>query len=204
MCFGGVTLYPFFSSTIMKVPKIQDKILALRLLHRDPEAFGQLYDLYVTSIYRFIYLKVSSTQDAEDLTSEVFLKIWNYVSKLDEPVGNLRALLYRTARNSVIDFYRRRSHEISAAIDEEAVLQVVDDRQQSLIDEIDAKVEMRTVEHVLRHMKDEYREVLVLYYLNGLSVAEVADALEKSKGAVRVLIHRALNTIRELLSEHER
>ena len=70
----------------MDSSKFQEKLLLIRLQKKDPEAFAQIYDLYVTPIYRFIYFKVSSKQDAEDLTSEVFLKIWQYIAETDHTI----------------------------------------------------------------------------------------------------------------------
>ena len=116
----------------MKSSKIQDKILLIRLKKRDPEAFARVYDMYVTPIYRFIYFKVSRRQDAEDLTSEVFMKVWKYVATTDEDIENLRALLYRSARNIVIDFYRSNAkREITQ--DFEILSNIRDEKQQSLL-----------------------------------------------------------------------
>ena len=67
----------------------KEQLLLIRLKKKDKDAFAQLYDLYVTSIYRFIFFKVPTRQDAEDLTSETFLKIWNYLSDTDDEIKNL-------------------------------------------------------------------------------------------------------------------
>ena len=72
---------------------------------RDPEAFARLYDKYVSQIYRFVLLKLPSKEDAEDLTSETFLKSWRYLQENRE-VTEFRGLLYRIARNAIVDWYR--------------------------------------------------------------------------------------------------
>ena len=165
----------------MPSSKFQEKLLVLRLRKKDPEAFTQIYDLYVTPIYRFIYFKVATRQDAEDLTSEVFLKIWQYVTETEEKIENLRALLYKIARNLVIDFYRQ-SAKKDITRDQELLSNVRDERQQSLLSQIETEFEMKSIEKVLRLMKDEYREVIILRFIEELSIREIADILDKSKG----------------------
>ncbi|MFA6254858.1 MAG: RNA polymerase sigma factor [Patescibacteria group bacterium] len=187
----------------MPTSKLQEKLLLLRLKKKDPEAFAQIYDLYVTPIYRFIYFKVATRQDAEDLTSEVFLKIWQYVTETDEKIENLKALLYKAARNLVIDFYRQSARK-DFTQDQESLLNVEDYRQQSLLFQIDTEFEMKNIEKVLRQMKDEYREIVILRFIEELSISEIANVLDKSKGSVRVLLHRAIKVCRELLNKNER
>lgn len=184
----------------MSSSKIQDKLLLVRLKNRDPEAFAKVYDLYVTPIYRFIYFKVSTRQDAEDLTSEVFLRVWQYVGETEDIIENLRALIYKIARNLVIDFYRRRSRAEYVVADD-VLENIQDTHQQSLLNEIEAKVDIRNIEHIMRKLKDEYREVIVLRFIEDLSISEIADILDKSKGSVRVILHRALKVTRELINQ---
>ena len=187
----------------MNTSKLQEKLLLLRLKKKDPEAFAQVYDLYVTPIYRFIYFKVSTHHDAEDLTSEVFLKTWHYITDKEKPIENLKALLYKTARNLVIDLYRRRAKS-EFVRDDEAMANIEDKNQQSLLEQIETKAEMRNIEVVLRRMKDEYREVIILRFIEELSISEIAKVLDKSKGAVRVLVHRALKVARDLLKKDQK
>jgi RNA polymerase sigma-70 factor (ECF subfamily) len=184
----------------MTVSKIHEKLLLARLRKKDPDAFGEMYDLYVTPIYRFIYLKVSSRPDAEDLTSDVFLRTWQYVTTTDKSIGNFRALVYRIARIAVIDFYRRRAKQ-ELASDDEMLSQVVDERQQSLLQEIDISIDVDKVHLVLQQMKDDYREVIILRYIEQLSVRDIAIILGKSSGAVRVLLSRSLKVARGLLDQ---
>lgn len=185
----------------MKPSKIQEKLLLLRLRKRDTDAYTEVYNYYVTPIYRFIYFKVSNRQDAEDLTSEVFLKIWQFVTETEDEIENLRALIYRSARNIVIDYYRRKASQTYAQADE--VLEAVpDERQQRLLERAEGTIEMKTIEQVLHKMKDEYREMILLRYVEDFSISEIANILNKSKGSVRVQLHRALKIARELSQEH--
>jgi RNA polymerase sigma-70 factor (ECF subfamily) len=185
----------------MQPSNLQDNLLLLRLKKKDPEAFAKVYDLYVTPIYRFIYFKVSNQQDAEDLTSEVFLKVWQYATETEDIIENFRALIYKIARNAVIDFYRQRARG-DLVQDEETLMGIKDDRQQSFLKQIEVEFDFKNIELVLRRVKDEYRDVIVLRYIDGLSTKEIARILDKSHGSVRVLLHRALNVIREIINQN--
>ena len=185
----------------MKSSKINEKLLLIRLKKKDPDAYGEIYDLYVTPIYRFIYFKVATQQDAEDLTSEVFLKIWVYITDTDHKIDNLRALLYRTARNLVIDSYRKKAKR-DLVQGTEVLNTIADEKQQSLLVNIEIGIEMKNIEKILRKMKDEYREVLILRYIEELSISEIAKVLEKTKGSVRVVLHRALKVARDLSNQN--
>ncbi len=176
----------------MKNP-FEDKILFLRVINKDHEAYGRFYDLYVDKIYRFIYFKISSAEDAKDLTSEVFLRTWQYI-KDDKEIKNLNAFIYMVAKNAIIDFYRSRARKDE---NEEFVsvghLNIADDSllAQQLNDSDTAEV-LKS----LAALKDEYREVIVLHYLNELSIKEIALILDKTPGNVRVLLYRALSALR--------
>src|SRR3989338_3490757 len=91
---------------------LKQRILLNQLKAQDPQAFAEFYDQYVSRIYRFIFFKVSSVSDAQDLTSEVFLKTWQYLKESpQEEIKNLSAWVYRLARNTVIDWYRQQNKQ---------------------------------------------------------------------------------------------
>lgn len=164
--------------------------------NKDPEAFAKVYDLYIDKIYRFVYFKVSDKELAQDFSSEVFLKTWEYINTGKE-IQNLNALLYATARNIVIDHYRRKSLQnisLDEAIghDEEAL--TVDDAHQLM-----NKIDVAQLEKFLLELKDEYREVLLLKYIEDFDTAQIAQIMGKKAGAVRVLLHRATKSLKELL-----
>ncbi|PIS04788.1 MAG: hypothetical protein COT81_04545 [Candidatus Buchananbacteria bacterium CG10_big_fil_rev_8_21_14_0_10_42_9] len=181
--------------------KIKEQVLLIRAKNGDTEAFGEIYDLYVDRIYRFIFFKISSHEEAEDLTAEVFLKAWRYIQdEATRAVGNLNALLYRTARNLVIDHYRTSNREIS--LEAEEVLDVLDTSSQpSLLDQVEVLSEIAQLEKYLTQLKDEYREIIILRYIDELDTAEVAEIIEKSKGATRVLLHRSLAQLKKLIED---
>jgi RNA polymerase sigma-70 factor, ECF subfamily len=183
----------------MKNP-FAEKILFLRVKNKDHQAYGEFYDLYIDKIYRFIYFKVNSVDDAQDLTSEVFLKVWQHIRD-DKKIRNLNAFTYMVARNAVIDFYRqkcRKEENEESATDNNITL--IDQESDLLVKQIKDS-EAAEVLAELKHLKDEYREAIILHYLDQLSIKEIAQVLNKTPGASRVLIHRATNALKEAVNK---
>lgn len=184
----------------MKKNSLQEKYLIFRIKHsKDPQAYAQLYDFYVDRIFRFILFKVKTVEDAEDITSEVFLKTWNYIRTTQKRIENLNALLYKMSRNAVVDYYRSKQRTEELMSDEDQFKKIM--RARDLDQEIDNKFELKNIENYLNQLKDEYREVIILRYVEEFSINEIAQILEKTKGNVRVLLHRAMQRLRELMGE---
>ncbi len=183
---------------------LKEKFLLFRIrAKKDPDAFGLVYDAYVKQIYRFVYFKVSSAEQAEDLTSETFLKAWQYLKEKRE-VPHLQALLYSIARSVVIDYYRRSACERGdVPADDEQLSELSEAGSEKLLRDVETKFDMTLVIEKLRGLKDEYREVVVMKYLDELTTGEIADALGKSAANVRVLLHRATRALSDII-EHDR
>lgn len=176
----------------MKSP-LNLKILFLKVKNQDPEAFGKFYDLYVTRIYRFVFFKINSVSDAQDITSEVFLKLWQSI-KEGKDIKNINAFTYMIARNMVIDFYRQ-NHKFDEPISEEH--DNIPDDQKDLLRQQIMDSELSSVLKGIENLKDEYKEVIILKYLDELSISEIASVVGKSNGAVRVLLYRATKALKE-------
>lgn len=178
----------------------KEKELISRVVSGDKEAFTQLYDFYAPKIFRFIRLKVGSQALAEDLSSESFLRIWEYLQEEEREIEeSFQALLYKIARNLIIDYYKRKSSQ-EVLID--------DDFQEFLLkqpakDEIRSKEIADQIHKALINIKEEYQDVIIWYYIDELSVSEIAKILGKSQGAIRVLIHRGLRSLKGHLEEFE-
>lgn len=184
--------------------RLKEKFLLFRIrAKKDPEAFGEIYDAYVAPIYRFIYFKVSSAEQAEDLTSETFLKAWQYL-KEKRDVPHLQALLYSVARSVVIDYYRAAANERGdVSLEDSQASQLTDDNSAKLLRDIDTKFDTTQVIEKLRRLKDEYREVIVMKYLDELTTHEIASVLGKSPANVRVLLHRATKALSGVISHDQ-
>lgn len=185
----------FFTSSRM-TGKIREKILLYKIQTRlDPEAFAELYDLYVKQIYRFVFFKVSSHEEAEDITSEVFLKTWNYLQENKE-ITSFSGLLYRVARNSIVDLYRARAAKPEQLLEEDAE---IGDGGRWYAD-FSTQVEAQKIVLAIKKLKQEYQEVITLRYIDELELDEIAEITGKGKIAVRVTLHRAINKLKAVLS----
>ena len=184
----------------MSAKRIKDKILYLRLKQKDKDAFVKAYDSYIDDIYRFIYFKVGNREDAEDITSQVFLKSWDYIQNNNLlEYKTIKQFFYRVARNIIIDHYRDKSNKENISINnEDNKIDIVDEKI-DLNKEVDLKNDIKNLQEAMRELKNEYREVLLLRYINELSVKEISEILEKNKGNVRVLIYRAIKALKNIV-----
>ncbi|HTK05147.1 MAG TPA: sigma-70 family RNA polymerase sigma factor [Candidatus Eisenbacteria bacterium] len=184
--------------------RLKEKFLLFRIrAKKDPEAFGAVYDAYVKQIYRFIYFKVSSAEQAEDLTSEAFLKAWQYL-KEKRDVSNLQALLYSVARSVVIDHYRATNCVPgTVSLDESIGDDSTDVASEKFLNDMETKFDTTLVLEKLRGLKDEYRDVVIMRYLDEMSTGEIAAVLGKNASNVRVILHRATKALSAAIA-HDR
>lgn len=172
----------------------------------DEQAFARLYDEYVESIYRFVYSKLSSREQAEDVTSDTFLRFWKMIQQGEE-VRHVRGMLYRVARNLVIDVYRRRQtasmvgpvtfQEDETSSDSESSLSDVGKGSRAM----EAQADVALLMDKIAQLKEDYQDVLTLRLMEDLSFQDIAEALGKETGTVRVLFHRALKALQRLQDE---
>lgn len=183
-----------------------DKDLYLRIKkYKDKEAFLTAYDAYAEDIYRFVYFKVGNTEDAQDITSSVFIKAWQLVQsgqlKDDGNYKGLKNFLYKVARNEAIDYYRLKHSTSFSEADIDADEKDIEDKSQDVFAQAALSLDKDILQKNLLKLKREYRTVLILYYINELSVSEIANITGKTKGSVRVTVFRALKALRELMEE---
>ena len=176
-----------------------------RLRNRDREAFAAVYDEHVKEINRFIYFKVGSQEEANDLTSLVFLKAWHHIqNKTLEDARTVRALLYKITRNAIIDYYRENGRKAVVSLDNEREPLEIIDESLNPEERLDVAANLALIRRELPRLKEEYREAIIMRFISDLSLEEIAEITGKSKGNVRVLIHRSLNALRELIEGGEK
>lgn len=160
---------------------------------QDAKAYGELYDEYFQRIHRYISFKIPHKEDVDEITSEVFLRGWEYATA--SKVDNLNALLYRMARNLIADYYR--SKKITGPIEEADTLENAQ-KGRSLEETVMIREEFRHILQKLKKLKEEYQDVLVMRFLDEMSISEIAEAIEKTPNATRVLLHRAKKALQEI------
>lgn len=176
-----------------------EKLLVYRLTTKhDPDAFAALYDIYVKRIYRFVYFKVSSHEVAEDIVSDVFLRAWNHIiTHTGDEINSFSGLLYRIARNAVIDHYRSRATQSEVPMSEDTEY---GDSGQWLKD-IGNHIDNDKLITAIHKLKQEYQEVLLMRYVDELELEEIAEITKKKNLAVRVTLHRALKKLKEIMEQ---
>lgn len=177
----------------MTKPLENDNILTIKASQGDSNSFGLLFDKYSKKIYRFIYYKVSIKEVAEDLTSQCFLKIWEQIS-IGTKIHHFQAFCYKIARNLIIDYYRSREKEELPLI-----YQIEHKEAEKFQFSPDENLDQEQLEKILLNIKSDIREIVVLRFIDELSIKEIAEIVDKSPSNVRVIIHRALKELNKYI-----
>ncbi len=172
-----------------------EKRIIQRAKRGEASAFGLLYDRYQPQIYRFIFLKVSRREEAEDLTHQVFLQALQHIGEYEDVGFPFTSWLYRIARNEVIDHYRTKRQAISLDDVDPEYFATLD----RAMEDAERRMDVRRVTDALKQLKPEYQDVIIMRFIEDLSPKEIAVALQKSEGAVKLLQHRAVKQLQQLL-----
>ena len=157
--------------------------------------FSKIYDQYISKIYRFVFLKVNSQDIAQDLTSETFLRGWeSFKDRTD--IENPQAFLYQIARNLVVDFYREKGKANFVSTESTPII----DPRENLEEMASFKFDLDKIKVVLADLREDYQNVIIWHYLDDLPIQQVANMMDRSEDATRVLLHRALKSLKERLN----
>jgi RNA polymerase sigma-70 factor (ECF subfamily) len=166
----------------------------------DSEAFGELYDRYVDLVYRYIYYRVGTAQLAEDLTSETFLRALRRISTFTWQGRDVGAWFVTIARNLIADHYKSGRYRLEMTTDDivETGSKLVEDGPENAVLEA---MQNKVLLEAVKQLNAEQQECIVLRFLQGLSVAETAQAMGKNDGAIKALQYRAIRSLGRLLPE---
>ena len=185
---------------VTSVGQDEDAALAIRASKGESAAFGLLYDRHVAAIYRYVYYRVRDDAEAEDLTSDVFMRALKAMPRY-EPRQAFLAWLYRIARNAVIDRARKGNRRVSfedALKHPDAADHIVEPEGEVL-----THSENSALRAALTKLTPLQQEVIVLRYLEGFSTQEVARIVGKREGTVRGIQFRAMGALRLLIPSRE-
>ena len=181
------------------LPSREDEQALVERAKRDPNAFGELYDLYFLQIYRFVYSRMRDQAAAEDVTSEVFMKALKSIGRYQDTGKPFSAWLYQIAVNSVADRYRlARPVE---DIDEQRDLAVGGPALEEVAAQRD---ELRRIWSVVETLPGQQRIAMVLKFQEDMKIEDIAAVMGKSPGAVKLLIHRGVTRVRQLVGGEDR
>ncbi|HOV88801.1 MAG TPA: RNA polymerase sigma factor [Candidatus Paceibacterota bacterium] len=173
------------------------KSLVRKAQKGDAESFGIIYEIFAERIYRYIYLKTSSREEAEDLTQQVFVRAWEALPQFEFKKNPFSSWLYSIARNLITDFYRKKKPDFS--LDSENALEMPDDLD--LTERLIIQDEIRQVFEAINQLPLEQKDLLLLRFVDDLSYDEIASIMNKSPLTLRVIQHRALKRLKELMGE---
>jgi RNA polymerase sigma-70 factor (ECF subfamily) len=162
----------------------------------DGEAFGQLYDRYVDTVFRFIYYRVNDRALAEDFTSETFLRALRRIGTITYQGRDIGAWFITIARNIVLDHLKSARHRLELTTAE--ILEGKEHAQSTESAVLDLLQSERLMEAVAK-LGDEQRECVMLRFVHGLSVNETAGVMGKNDGAIKALQHRAVRKLADLI-----
>ena len=159
----------------------------------DPEAFGQLYELYVSQIYSYIYYRTGNHHDAEDLTARTFYQALRHIRHYQDRGLPFSAWLYRIAHNLVANWHRDHSRRQVIALDEIALTSPRPNPETRM----ESQDEQRLLMHLIRHLTEERQQLLILKFVEQMSNREIADIMGRTEGAIKSLYHRTLLSLRD-------
>ena len=183
----------FYFLTIILVHSTKEQFLLFRIhTFRDPKAFELLLVEYGSRVQKYLRMKLPRIQDAEDVYSESCLRMWNYAvgTKIDAfaPVFNT------IARSAIADFYRGKDRKIELVSGEETFETIGSTKlEQSLMDQLDVE----KLKQVIAELAEDEAQIIVMRYLDQLAVKEIAQEIGKTENATSVMLHRAVNKLRQ-------
>ena len=161
--------------------------------------FSELYRAHLRDVYSYAYYRVGDHHDAEDLTEQTFLQAYRHFERAQrESHGRpLRPWLIRIAHNLAANLYRDRSRRPASPIDESTPLTAVHTTEQL----VEGRDELSRVLDGVRRLPDDRREALIMRFALGMDNREIARALGRTDGATKVLIHRAIKQLEEIVGD---
>ena len=164
-----------------------DKMKAQRI-------FEKTYNKHIEKIFRFIFLKLDSKESAEDLTSETFSRYWRALCAKTK-IDNHSAFLYRIAKNLIADYYRKKSKVQFASVQNENYDFIIDSHI-DLAKRAIINSDIQEVKAKLCNVNENYQDIIIWHYLEEFSIKEIAGILGKSEATTRVLLHRAMQSLK--------
>jgi RNA polymerase sigma-70 factor (ECF subfamily) len=158
-----------------------------------PEAFGQLYQRHVTSVYRYVRTRTASDEEAADVTQSVFIKAMASLDRF-RPGSPFAAWLFRIARNASTDAYRRRRKTVGLDALPESVLESLADSPEDVV----LKQErLRRLRGLVARLDADKQELLALRFGAGLTLREIAGVVGKREGAIKKQMSRVMAALKE-------
>lgn len=165
------------------------------------EQFTNAYDEYADALFRHCTFRIGDREKGRELMQDAFMKAWEYLAKGNE-VENIRALLYTTANNLITDTYRRKAKRQEDSLEDMQENGFDVEGSEDTARNAEAAITGQRVTQVLQEIDEPYRTAVIMRYIDDLSPAEIATALDISANSASVRINRGLKKLQSLLPEY--
>jgi RNA polymerase sigma-70 factor (ECF subfamily) len=166
----------------------------------DQEAFGEIYERYVTKIYNYIFYRTGNAQDAEDITARVFFRAMAHIQNYEDKGVPFQAWLYRIAHNLVANFHRDEGRRKIIPLDDYIAMSL---KSEGPDHQAEANEEQAALMSAIRRLPAERQQLLVLKFVHDKSNAEIGEIMNRTEGAIKSLYHRTLLALRDELQMQE-
>ena len=161
-----------------------------------PSEFGRMYEDYFSKIYQHVFYRVLHKQDCEDLVSEIFLKVARNIFRFNPQEASFNTWIYTIARNTLIDYFRKRRNVVSLEHCDELIWVDFDEQYASIVGE-----DRRMLYQALRQLDHRSRQILSLKYFAGLNNREISRLINLNESTVSTIFLRSKRKMRELIDE---
>lgn len=165
----------------------------------DEQAFGELYDSCIDKVYRYMLYRVRDPEAANDLTGEVFLRVVEGLPVYQDRNTPIMAWIYRIAHARLVDYYRKEQRSQQDQ-DIETIQEIYTDSEDSLDEALMDSHEHQQVRQAIQSLTHEQQQLIHLRFVEGYNVEETARVLKKTIGAVKVMQHRAIQSLSRILN----
>ena len=190
-------------SDLLKEANITEKLI-LAAQNGDMDAFGSLYDMYLPRIYRYCIARVRNAAESEDLSEEIFIKALTNLHKFNwnNALGGTNpfiAWLFRIAHNHVISFTRKLSNKTPTT----ELGEWIPDQTLSPSQQVESQISIDEVFIFVQKLPNAQRDVIMMRFSAGLSIAETAAALDKNESNIKVLQHKRVNALKIMMQDQK-
>lgn len=189
----------YYKPTLRVPGENREKFLLVRIrVFKDESAFESLLSDYAAPLQRFLYAKLPSAPDVEDAYSGLLMKLWEYATTT--PIDHFSGLAYTIARRTVANFYENRKKVEHVQISDEYEEGTVAVESRETVEKLEARIDVTWVKDALKKLTNEDdREVIILRFLEGYAIKDIAKYIGKTPNATSVLLNRALKKLRQIL-----
>ena len=176
------------------IQDVSDEEALKRASQGDREAFGLIYDRYITRIYNYIYYRTGNQHDAEDLTSRVFTRAMKHITNYQDRGVPFSAWLYRIAHNLVANWHRDKSRKQEYNLEDGVWSSKESDMPESVLLRVEQHDEILAM---VRDIPEDRQMLIIMKFVDHMSNAEIGKIMGKTEGAIKSLYHRTLLSLRK-------